>query len=305
MTSSSRGAWSAFGAYFFWGVVPLYWTLLGEVAALELIAHRVVWSLAFLIAIQVVRGRLDQLRPALRDGRIVRQHILSGALLAANWLIYIWGVQHGFVIECSLGYFLVPLLNAALGRLVLHETLRRLQGVALALAAAGVGLLAVQVGRVPWIALGLAGSFGFYGLIRKRSPVGPMTGLALETLFSVPAALAYLIWLALHGRGALGHVAPSTTFLVISTGVVTTIPLLMFAYGAQRLRFTTLGLLQYVAPTCQFLLGWLVYHEPFSTRQAGAFAFIWAGLVCYTLDLGLASRGVRAPNLTTLDPSRP
>lgn len=305
-SSATRGGFAAFGAYLFWGVVPLYWKLLGNVDATELIAHRIVWSLAFLLVIQALRRRLASLRSVLRDRAALRQHLTSGLLLSANWLIYIWGVHHGFVIECSLGYFLVPLLNAALGRLVLRETLRSGQRIALGLAAAGVLLLVVQVGRVPWIALGLAGSFGFYGLIRKQSPVGPMTGLAMETLLVAPFAVGYLAWLAAGGRGAIGHVPPATTALVFSTGVVTAIPLLMFAYGAQRLRFTTLGLLQYVAPTCQFLLGWLVYHEPFTSAQAWAFGLIWAGLGCYTMDAWRAGRAGRVTTTPgTPEPSRP
>lgn len=294
-SETRRGALAAFSAYFFWGIVPLYWKLLGDVSAVELIAHRLLWSLVFLLLVQVIRRRLDLLKAALVDRSARGPHLWSGFLLTANWLIYIWGIQQGHVIECSLGYFLVPLLNAALGRVVLKERLRLWQVIALALATLGVAVLVIQVGRVPWIALGLAASFGFYGLIRKQATLGPMTGLALETLFMTPLALGYLVWATWSGPGALGRVDTSTTLLVLSTGVVTTIPLLLFAYGARRLRFTTLGLLQYVAPTAQFLLGWLVYHEPFTADRAAAFALIWLGLVCYTVDAWRQATSVRRP----------
>ncbi len=286
----AQGVLAAFGAYFIWGIIPLYWKLLGGVDAVELIAHRITWSLVFLIIVQAIRGRLGALHECGRDRATLIRHLWSGSLLTINWLVYIWGVQQGLVIECSLGYFLVPLLNAGLGRIVLGERLRTGQKLALALATAGVAILVAQVGRVPWVALGLAGSFGFYGLLRKQSSAGPLTGLTLETLLVLPAAIAYLAWAEWAGRGALGRVDTVTTLLVFSTGVVTAIPLLLFGVGARQLRLTTLGLLQYVAPTCQFLLGWLVFREPFSAGQAGAFSLIWAGLACYSIEAWRAGR---------------
>jgi chloramphenicol-sensitive protein RarD len=297
---ATRGVFAAFVAYFTWGMVPLYWKLLASVDATELIAHRILWSLVLLLGVQALRGRLRALGEAWRNPKTRRQHLFSGLLLTANWLIYIWGINAGYVIECSLGYFLVPLLNAALGRLVLRERLRPGQKIALSLASAGVALLVFQVGHVPWIALGLASTFGLYGLLRKQATLGPMTGLTLETLLVVPLALGYLGWAAATGRGALGQVDAVTTSLVLSTGIVTAIPLLLFAYGARRLRFTTLGLLQYVAPTCQFLLGWLVYHEPFTADRAWAFALIWGGLACYTWD---ALRSAGTGRATTTSPA--
>lgn len=305
--SPARGALAAFAAYFLWGIVPLYWKLLGSVDAVELIAHRIAWSLVFLVVVQAVRRRLGQLVRGWSDAKTLRQHLLSGSLLTLNWLIYIWGVQNGYVIECSLGYFLVPLLNAALGRIVLRESLRPGQGVALGLAAAGVIVLVVQVGRIPWIALGLAGSFGVYGLLRKQAPLGPMSGLTMETLLMLPLAVVYLGWAHLNGTGALGRSDGLTTTLVIGTGVITAIPLLLFGFGARQLRLTTLGLLQYVAPTCQFLLGWLVFREPFTAPQAAAFGLIWAGLACYTWDAVRSNRSasVMTKNRATAEPSRP
>ncbi|HEY0946033.1 MAG TPA: EamA family transporter RarD [Opitutaceae bacterium] len=280
----TRGGLAAFSCYFIWGIVPIYWKQMHSVDARELIAHRLVWSLVFLLGVVAWRGGLAEFRAALANTRSLAINLLSSALLTVNWLVYVWGVNHGHVIECSLGYFLVPLLNVALGRLVLGESLRPAQAIAIALAGAGVTLLIVQFGRPPWIALALAGSFGFYGLLRKQSPLGPLTGLAAETSLLAPFAAAYLLWRNHTGEGALGAVDTTTTLFILSTGVVTAIPLLLFAYGARRLRLTTLGLLQYAAPTCQFLLGWLVYEEPFSRERAGAFALIWAGLAIYTAE---------------------
>lgn len=286
----TRGGVAAFSCYFIWGIVPLYWKQLQAVDARELIAHRLVWSLVFLLAVVAWRSGLAELRSALSTARGIAFNLLSGALLTVNWLVYVWGVNHGHVIECSLGYFLVPLINVALGRLLLRETLRPAQGVAIVLAAAGVALLVAQVGHVPWIALTLAASFGFYGLLRKQSPLGSLTGLTVETMLLAPLAALFLAWRHHTGEGALGTVDAPTTLLVLSTGIVTAIPLLLFAYGARRLRFTTLGLLQYAAPTCQFLLGWLVYGEVFTREHAWAFALIWAGLGFYSGDAFHAQR---------------
>jgi chloramphenicol-sensitive protein RarD len=188
------------------------------------------------------------------------------------------------VLEASLGYFLVPLVNVALGRFVLHEKLRRAQWIAIGCAAAGVGLLILRVGHAPWIALCLAATFGTYGLLRKKSPLGPLAGLGLETLLLAPAALAFVLWRQETGVGALGRLSGGTLALLLCAGVVTAVPLLLFAYGARRIRFTTLGLLQYIAPTVQFVLGAWIYGEPFTRAQASAFLFIWAALGIYTID---------------------
>lgn len=281
---TTRGALAAAFCYLAWGLVPLYWQLLAEVSALELIAHRLVWSLVFVAVLLLWRGGLAEFRAALGTGRGFALNLLSSALLTGNWLVYVWGVNHGHVIECSLGYFLVPLLNVALGRWVLHEQLRPAQIVAIGCAALGVAIQVLQLGRLPWIALALALTFGFYGLLRKRSALGPLTGLAVETTLLAPFAIALLFWRHHTGEGALGHASAGTQALVFSTGVVTAIPLLLFAYGARRIRLTTLGLLQYIAPTVQFSLGVAVFHEPFARDRALAFAFIWAGLAIYTFD---------------------
>ncbi|HND60645.1 MAG TPA: EamA family transporter RarD [Opitutaceae bacterium] len=287
---AGRGALAAAGCYLAWGLFPIYWKQLTSVDATELIAHRHVWSLVFVTAVMASTRGLAELGAAVRDPVALRWHALSGVLLTLNWLVYVWGVNHGHVLETSLGYFLVPLVNVALGRLVLHERLRRLQWLAIGFAVAGVTLLLIGVGRLPWIALSLAATFGLYGLLRKKSPLGPLTGLGLETLLLFPCALGFIIWQQATGAGALGRVGPVQHVMLIAAGVVTAVPLLLFAFGARRIRLSTLGLLQYIAPTVQFCLGVLLYHEPFSRERAAAFALIWAGLALYTADNLLAQR---------------
>jgi len=231
-------------------------------------------------------GGFAEARAALSTWRSFGLNFLSSALLTANWLVYVWAVNAGHVIETSLGYFLVPLINVALGWGLLHERLRPAQWGAIAFAAAGVGLQLFQLGRLPWIALAVALTFGSYGLLRKRSSLGPLTGLTVETALLAPLAIALLLWRGYAGTGALGNPALSThvEIMVWCAGIVTAVPLLLFAYGARRLRLTTLGLLQYAAPSVQFILGVWVYHEEFNRARATSFAFIWAGLIVYTSD---------------------
>ena len=285
-----RGTLAATGAFLLWGVFPIYWKQLEGISAFELIAHRITWSLVFLLAVLGWRRSLGALRPPFADGRLLALNLLSSVLLAANWTTYVWAVNAGHIIETSLGYFLTPLGNVALGYLLLHERLRFPQWSAIALAALGVGLLLLRVGRVPWIALTLAGTWSSYGLLKKKSELGPLVGLTVETLILLPIAAALLLWRAHTGAGALGHAEPARQVLVLGTGMVTAIPLLLFADGAQRIRMTTLGLLQYLAPTVQFLIGLLLYHEAFDSRQLQAFALIWGGLAVYSADSFWAQR---------------
>ncbi|MBI5381459.1 MAG: EamA family transporter RarD [Opitutae bacterium] len=281
---SSRGALAAGVCYVMWGLFPLYWKQLAAIDARELIAHRIVWSLAFVAAATTATGAWGTIRAALATRRSLAANLLTGALLSVNWLVFVWGVNHGHILETSLGYFLVPLVNVALGRLVLHEHLRPAQWAAIACAAAGVALQLLHVGRLPWIALALAATFGAYGLLRKRSPLGSLAGLTVETLLLAPLALAYLYWCHRQGTGALGRVSLREHAFVLSAGVVTAVPLLLFAYGARRIRLTTLGLLQYLAPTGSFLVGVFVYGEAFDHDRLLAFACIWLGLALYTAD---------------------
>ncbi len=271
----------------------MYWKELVEIDAVELIAHRHVWSLAFLLLLIWLQGDFSAVGAAVRSRRSLAIHFVSASLLTLNWLVYVWGVSHGQVVECSLGYFLVPLVNVMAGRFVLHEHLRRLQWLAITLAAGGVLLMMVLAGRPPWIALALAGSWGAYSLMRKQSPLGSVTGLTVETLLLTPFAAGFLLWLNQRGTGALGRVDLHTHVLILISGIVTAVPLVLFAYGARRIRLSTLGLLQYLAPTVQFALGVWLYHEPFSRGRAMGFALIWAGLALYSADNLLVQRSRR------------
>ena len=286
----ARGATAAATCYLLWGLVPLYWTQLSAVDPVELIAHRHVWSLAFLAVLLAFQGGFAAVGAALATPRSIAWNLLGATLLTGNWLVYVWGVNTGHVIECSLGYFLVPLVNVAAGRFVLHEHLRPAQWLAIACAAGGVLWMILQLGRPPWIALALAGTWGGYSLMRKKNPLGAVPGLAVETLLLAPFALAFLGWLHFTGTGALGHADLRTQLLVLSSGVITAVPLLLFAYGARRIRLSTLGLLQYLAPSVQLILGIWIYREPFARDRILSFSLIWAALALYTADNLIATR---------------
>jgi chloramphenicol-sensitive protein RarD len=292
--AARKGALAATLCYFLWGLVPLYWRQLSSVNPIELIAHRHVWSLALLVILLGFQGGFRDVGTALRQPRTVARNLLSACFLTGNWLVYVWGVNTGHVIETSLGYFLVPLVNVAAGRFVLHEHLRRAQWIAIGLAGAGVALMIAQLGEPPWIALAIAATWGAYSLMRKQSALGAIAGLTLETLLLAPVAVGFLIWQHHLGRGALGQADLRTQLLVLSSGVITAIPLLLFGYGARRIRLSTLGLLQYLAPSVQLMLGIWVYHESFSRARALSFSFIWAALALYTADNVIAQRKAAA-----------
>lgn len=281
---ASRGALAATAAFLIWGLVPVYWKQLSSVAPLELITHRIVWSLLFLLGVIGWQGNFPALRAAFLSPWLVGLNLFSSLLLATNWTVYVWAVNSGHVIESSLGYFLVPLVNVTLGSLLLHERLRPLQWTAIGCAALGVGFLLFRVGHVPWIALSLAVTWAGYGLLKKKSSLGAITGLTVETLLLFPVAAGLLLWWNHTGEGALGRVDAWHHVLVLIVGVVTAVPLLLFAYGAQRIRLTTLGLLQYLAPSVQFLLGYFLYREPFDAARLQAYGFIWCGLALYSAD---------------------
>jgi chloramphenicol-sensitive protein RarD len=281
VSTSRTGLLQGALAYGLWGVVPVYWKLLGNVGAAELIAHRAVWGLLAFVSLSIMFGEGSSLRAALRDPRLVGVMVLSAALLSSNWLLFVWATNHGRLLDASLGYFINPLLSIALGTLVLGERLRRLQWVAIALAAIGVALLTWHVGRVPWISLLLALTFGLYGLVRKVAKVEALVGSTVETVMMVPVAVIYLA--TLHG-GAFVH-GGRTAELLVGTGMVTAVPLVLFTSAARALPLSVVGFLQYLAPTGQFLLAVLAYGERLAPERLHAFIWIWAGLVVFSIDL--------------------
>ncbi len=284
----NRGVLYALGAYLMWGAFPVYFKAVGAVGSLEVLAHRMLWSLVFVAALLALFGRWQWLRPFVQAPRRLAFFALSAALVSINWLIYIWAVNSGHVVDASLGYFINPLVNVLIGALFLHERLRPTQWVAVALAALGVAWLTWQAGELPWIGLVLAFSFACYGLMRKRASLGALEGLALETALLTPLALLYLGWLASQGDSAFivsaSTGALQTVLLLMLAGPVTAVPLLLFAAGARRIPFTTLGLLQYVAPTLQLLLGVFLYREPFDGATLVGYAAIWLALAVFSVD---------------------
>jgi chloramphenicol-sensitive protein RarD len=281
---SGGGLAAAIAAFAIWGLFPLYLKPLAPVPALEIMAHRIVWCCLLVFAWLAWRGEQGAVRAALADRGSRLRLTASALLISVNWLVYVWAVNSGHVVEASLGYFINPLLNVVLGVMVLHERLNRAQWLAVALAAVGVLYLTVVAGRPPWIALTLAASFGLYGLIRKVVRVEAVPGLATETLLLAPFALALLAWLAARGDGAFGHAGTTIDALLVGSGLITALPLTLFAYGARRIPLSTVGLVQYIGPTLQFLIGVLVFHEAFPLQRAVGFVFIWAALVLYAAD---------------------
>ena len=281
-----------------WGLAPVYFKALRAVPPVEILSHRVVWSLLLLAALVTGSRAWGQVVASVSSPRRLAVFGATTALISANWLLYIWAVNTGHLLEASLGYFVNPLVNVLLGVAFLGESLNGRQKAAVAIAAAGVLWLVASYGRFPWISLALALTFGLYGLARKKAGIGALTGLLVETALLAPLALAYLWSRASAGTGAFGS-APGTTALLASAGVVTAIPLVWFAVGVQRLRLSTMGFLQYLSPTCQFALAVWLYREPFSAAHAVTFGFIWASLALYSLD-AVASRRA-APAVAELD----
>jgi chloramphenicol-sensitive protein RarD len=285
----SSGVLQAAIAYAMWGLLPLYFHLMAAVPPLEIVLHRALWSLLFVLVLLAVLRRWAWLRDIARRPRTLATFASSALLLSANWLVYVWAINNGRVVESSLGYFITPLVNVLLGYFVLHERPGRTQWFALAIAAAGVLWLAIFAGSLPWVGLVLAGTFGIYGLIRKTAPLGALEGLALETLLLAPVAAAALAWRTSHGVSVAGADASVFGLLVLS-GPLTALPLLLFAGGARRIPLTTLGVLQYIGPTIQFALGVWLFHEPLGGPRLAGFILIWLALAIYTGDSLLSMR---------------
>jgi len=289
------GLAAAVGAFVIWGLFPLYLKPMAEVPALQIMAHRVVWCCLLVFAWLAIRGELGAVRAALADRGLRIRLAASATLISLNWLIYVWAVNNGHTVEASLGYFINPLLNVVLGVVILHERLTRAQRLAVGLAAVGVLYLTVATARPPWIALALAASFGTYGLIRKVVKVESVPGLATETLLLAPFAVAFLLWAESRGIGAFGHASVGINALLVGSGLVTALPLALFAYGARLIPYSTIGIVQYIGPTLQFLIGVFVFHEAFTAERAVGFVMIWAALAIYAADGAYRTRRRRRP----------
>ncbi|MBE7732279.1 EamA family transporter RarD [Devosia faecipullorum] len=282
-SETSKGVAAALSAYLLWGFLPILFRLLEQAGSVLIVAERTLWSLLLLVGIIVATRGMADVRNLLRDWRKMRIIGLSAILLVANWLLYVWAVESGQVLEASFGYFINPLVNVAIGMIFLGERQNRLQTIAIGIAAIAIVIQSVGLGNVPYIALGLAFTFGFYGYIRKTAEAGPATGLFAETLVVAPFAMSYVIFdLATNGPGV--HADPTLLLLLVLTGPATAVPLLLFTYGVRRLRLTTIGMFQYLAPSIQFLLAILLFGEQLNGLRLLSFVLIWVSLVVFSYD---------------------
>ena len=284
MAESRRGVLLGLTAWTMWGFFPLYWPLLEPAGAVEILAHRIFWSLVVMLGVVLMLRKRASLRATMADRRTRRVLAVAAVLITVNWGTYIWGVNHHHVVETSLGYFINPLVSVLIGVVVLGERLRRLQWAALALAGVAVVALTVEYGRPPWVSLILAFSFGCYGLAKKKANAGAVESLVVETLVVSPVAVAYIVFLGATGASTFGSNGPWHVALVVGTGVVTVLPLLAFGGAAIRIPLSTLGLMQYITPTVQFLLGILFFHEPMPAMRWVGFGLIWLALALFTLE---------------------
>jgi len=278
------GVLYGFLAYIAWGLLPLYWKLIKAVPAQEILAHRMFWSFLYVSGLLFFFGNWKGIKKVLADKKKLVYITLAAVIIGINWFTYIYGVNSGHVVEASLGYYINPLITVLLGVTVLKERLDKWQGFALILAASGVILMTIQYGRIPWIALGLAFSFGFYGLIKKIVKVDSMIGLAMETAILMPFALGYILFKQGNGTGAIGIIPITTTIFLLSSGVVTATPLLWFAKSAERIELSMLGFIQYVSPTISLILGVFIFHEEFTTIHFWGFGLIWTALFIYSIS---------------------
>ena len=280
----AKGMLFAASAFVIWGLFPIYFKVLASVPPVELLAHRVVWSLAFVALVLAGRRQWAWLKPLRRQPMVIGGFALSGGLLALNWCIYIWAVQNGRIVDTSLGYFINPLINVLMGWMLLKERLRVGQWLSVAIALSGVAWLTWHSGSLPWIGLSLALTFACYGLLRKTARLGPLEGLALESMVLAPIGLLYIIWLSSYSQGTVGHLTPAMQLLVLASGPITAIPLILFAAGARRIPLSVLGLLQYIGPSLQLVAAVWLYDEPFEGDRQIAFMLIWTALLLYSLE---------------------
>ncbi len=271
-------------AFFIWGISPVYWKAMQQVPALEIIAHRTVWAFFFLIVLSLVQKRWTEFKAVLQAPRSMAILLVTAILVCINWLVYVWAVNAGYLLQASLGYYINPLVNVMLGMVFLRERLSRHQAVAVLLACGAVVYRTVALGQFPWISMTLGFGFGIYGLIRKVAPVNSLVGITVETLWLTPFAAAYLACLELSGEGNFLHAGVFSDVLLAGTGVLTAVPLLFFNLGARRINLSTVGLMQFISPSCMFLLAVVAYDEPFTADQLWTFALIWAALAIYSID---------------------
>jgi len=290
----NKGILYAIAAYIMWGLFPLYWKQLESIDALQLIGHRIGWSFILLIAFVLLTRQWRNFRSVAFNWKTIRIYLIAAVLITVNWFTYVWAVTHNYVVETSLGYYINPLFSVLLGVIIFRERLRAVQWIPIALAAIGVIFLTVTYGSLPWIALTLAFSFGLYGLVKKLAPLNSLYGLTLETGLVFIPALAYLIFCNATGQGAFLHSTPLQNWMMVGAGLVTTVPLLAFSAAVPRVPLTTIGILQYINPTMQFLLGVLVYREPFTRESLIGFGIVWAGLILFWAE-GLFARRNIAP----------
>ncbi len=283
-----RGLAFAFGAYLIWGLVPLYMKAVAGISPIEIVAHRVVWSIPVAGVVLLLLGRTSDLKIAFRSPRTLALAGLTACLIATNWATYVYAIVAGHAVDAALGYYINPLLNVVLAAIFLKERFSRTQLVAVGLAVVGVAILTVDHGGLPWISLVLAGAFGCYGLLRKEMPIGPAQGFMLEVLLLTPVAVGLMAYYAISGKGHFGFATGQVdmdTWLLLLAGPVTAAPLILYANGAKLLRYSTIGLMQYLTPTMIFLLAVFVFREPFSSAELVAFGFIWGGLAVYSSAL--------------------
>lgn len=285
----NKGIWYGIGAYAMWGFFPIYWKLLQHVPALELLGHRIAWSFIFLMIIILISKQWNEFR-SLINAKTLRIYLIASLLIGVNWLLYVWAVNAGHIVETSLGYFINPLLSVFLGLIILREKLRLTQWIPIVIAFIGVVYLTFTYGRLPWIALGLAFSFGFYGLVKKLAPLSSVFGLTLETGILLIPALMYLGIQEANSTASFLHTGITADLLMIGAGVVTTIPLLMFASAAKQIPLTMIGVLQYLAPTIQFLIGVFIYKEAFDTTRLIGFSIVWLALIIFWVENFMANR---------------
>ena len=289
----NKGTWLAVGAYSLWGFFPVYWKLLKHVPALQLLGHRIGWSFILLLVYLLVSRNWNNFRRAIDSPRVLKIYLVAAILVGINWLTYVWAVNAGFIVETSLGYFINPLVSVLMGVVILKESIRPWQWVAIGIAAVGVLYLTFSYGTVPWIALTLAFSFGFYGLVKKTAPLNSINGITLETGILFLPSLGWLIFADISGEGAFLHTGLISDILMVGAGLVTTVPLLMFASAAKLIPLSMVGILQYIAPTIQFLIGVFVYHEPFTSYRVVGFAIVWFALFVFGVEGWLVQRSAK------------